>query len=73
MTNNELQRMGWNITRTWLKILPKDFSGDILQKATEHIENYKPLSELLKRDSNNINEIKVGMSTAVRDYISLKK
>lgn len=73
MTNNELQRLGWDITRTFLKTLPKDYTGDILELSTKRLKYHKTLSELLKDNPESVKEVEIGMITAVKDYIALKE
>lgn len=72
MTNNELQRLGWDITRTFLKTVPKDYTGDILELSTKHLKDHKTLSELLKDNPESVKEVEIGMTTAVKDYLTLK-
>ena len=75
MNKNELERLGWNMTRSFLKTLPEKPTGDIAKMATENLENNKIVKELLRDlpllKEERMGHLKVGMKNAIANYYSL--
>lgn len=65
---NKYQQLGYDITRTFLKTIPKDYDSNVSELAQRHLQDSKTVKELCASDSNYMSQAETGAVKALKEW-----